>query len=686
LNNINKKVLLIGTPNVGKSTVFKSLTNAYAEISNYPGTTVEIITGYFKDLKIIDTPGVNTLCLDSDEDKITFQYLAENFDPNKDLVINIINAATLEKDLFLSLNLIDLRIPFVLVLNQIDQARKKDLTIKVNKLEKLLGVKIFVASSINQESLKSLSTFILGFFSPQKQIKNSFLEGNISFESEKIFLDLLSLPENQGNQNSRINLLKKISSNKNLKKHRNKLDSLRRKRADNLFNLIVQKNNPLAEDFLNKLSDFLVHPVFGTLSSLLLIFLILYQFLGILVAGNLVDFLENKIFNKYYVPLVSYSAANIFPTEIRFKEKSFYFPKGILNAKKKNSIAFQELSKQKELNYKDFKYYFSPSELIENEEQKQSKLKQTLFSSVGTILFGNYGIFTLAVTYLLGVLLPMVWCFYLVWAILEDSGYLPRLAALTDRWMKILGLNGRGIIPLVLGFGCVTMAVVTTRLMSTKKERIIMMILLGLAIPCSAQLSLIQGLLIKEGGFWGWFTWILVIFGVFLLMGFLANKFIPGKSQPLLLDLSPLRIPILKNIIYKANQKSLFFLKESSFAFIIASLVVCIFQVTGILKEIINIFEPLVSEVLGLPKEVALSFLLGVVRRDFGAFGLLELDLNQVQVTVACVSLTLFVPCVATVGVMIKEAGWKVASIIWLFSWFMGFSVGFLVKETMNLF
>jgi ferrous iron transport protein B len=329
------------------------------------------------------------------------------------------------------------------------------------------------------------------------------------------------------------------------------------------------------------------------------------------------------------------------------------------------------------------KYVFSPADLIDKPGER-TELKQTIWSSIGTILAGKYGLLTLTITYLLGVLLPLVWFFYLSWALFEDSGYLPRLSVLADGFFRKIGLNGRGIIPLVLGLGCVTMAMVTTRLMTNKREQLIMMILLAIAVPCSAQLALIQGLLVKMGGLNGWLIWVGVILSVLCLCGFLANKLLPGIPTPLIMDLPPLRIPRLNNLILKANQKSWFFLKESGIAFFWASAAITIFQVTGILHLIIEGLKPLISGILHLPKEVALSFLLGMVRRDFGAFGLLDLPLNNIQIVTACVTLTLFVPCIATLGVMIRERNAKTAFGIWFLSWFIGFGVGGLLTRVLE--
>jgi ferrous iron transport protein B len=280
--------------------------------------------------------------------------------------------------------------------------------------------------------------------------------------------------------------------------------------------------------------------------------------------------------------------------------------------------------------------------------------------------------------------MPLVLGFYFGLALLEDSGYLPRLAVLTDGLLSRLGMNGRAIIPLILGGGCVTMAVVTTRLLKSNKEKIITMALLGLTIPCSAQLGVIQGLLSNVGGILPWLIWGLTLFIVFGVTGLIMNKVIEGDCGNFISDIPPMRVPRLSNISKKTLTRSKVFLDEATPAFFIAAAVVAFLQVTGCLEFIIKGFEPVISNVLLLPKEVALSFILGMIRRDFGAFGLLSIPMSASQLVTACVVLTLFVPCIATVAVMIKEKNFKTALAIWLSSWILALGLGAFLARLLN--
>jgi ferrous iron transport protein B len=296
----------------------------------------------------------------------------------------------------------------------------------------------------------------------------------------------------------------------------------------------------------------------------------------------------------------------------------------------------------------------------------------------GDVLIGEFGILTMAPVYILGLLLPLIIGFYIMMAILEDSGYLPRIAALVDRSLTSLGLNGKAIIPLILGFGCVTMATMTTRILGTKREKIIATMLLGLAIPCSAQLGVIAGLISQLGAFYT-VVYVLTILLVFIIVGTILNKLMPGESSKLLIDLPPIRVPQLKNVMMKTVQKTWMFLKEATPLFILGALLISIMQYTNILVIIQNAVAPITVGLLDLPKETATAFIMGIIRRDFGAAGLSSITMTQVQTMVSLIVMTLFVPCIAAIMVIFKERGYKDALIIWLGSFVVAFLTGGII-------
>jgi ferrous iron transport protein B len=316
------------------------------------------------------------------------------------------------------------------------------------------------------------------------------------------------------------------------------------------------------------------------------------------------------------------------------------------------------------------------------------KYRDNIFSIAGNTLVGEFGVLTLTVTYLLGLLMPLVIGFYLGLSLMEDSGYLPRLAVLVDRMMNKIGLNGRAIIPLILGLGCVTMATITTRLLTSNREKLIATALLGVAIPCSAQLGVVSGTLARTGGLLAWCVYGGVVFGMLGLTGFLLNRILPGKSEALMIDLPPMRMPRADNVFKKTWKKSWSFLKESIPMFILAGLVVSVAQMVGLLDWFIGVLNPITVNWLNLPSDprIATTFILGIVRRDFASFGLTEVAMTSVQAVTAMIVITLFVPCIATVGVMIKERGLKVASTIWIGSWVCAFVIGGLLARVLPPF
>ncbi|HMA60018.1 MAG TPA: nucleoside recognition domain-containing protein, partial [Halanaerobiales bacterium] len=299
-------------------------------------------------------------------------------------------------------------------------------------------------------------------------------------------------------------------------------------------------------------------------------------------------------------------------------------------------------------------------------------------SLIGKILIGEFGVLTMTVTYILGLLLPLVAGFYFFLAILEDSGYMPRIAALVDRGLNYLGLNGRAIIPMLLGFGCVTMATVTTRLLGSKREKIIAIFLLGLAIPCSAQLGVIAGLIAPLGLDY-FIIYVMTIFAVYAVTGTFLNKVLPGESTDLLIDLPPIRVPEIKNVLQKTYLKSKYFIFEAGPIFALGAVGITLMKEFRILDSIKELVAPLVVGWLQLPKDATEAFIMGIIRRDFGAAGLSSMALTNDQTLVALIVLTLFVPCIAAMLVMIKEQGIKQAAMVWVGSWVAAFTVGGLV-------
>ena len=292
------------------------------------------------------------------------------------------------------------------------------------------------------------------------------------------------------------------------------------------------------------------------------------------------------------------------------------------------------------------------------------------FALVRDFLIGEYGLITMGLTYAVAIVLPVVATFFLVFSWLEDSGYIPRLAIFSDRIFRMMGLNGKAVLPMVLGLGCDTMATMTTRILGTPKERVIAVLLLALGVPCSAQLATILGIL---GGisFAALATLFAVVLGQMFVVGFLAARVLPGERSDFILELPPMRWPSLRNVLAKTALRLRWYLSEAVPLFLIGTALLFVLDRTGGLEVIIAAGRPVVSGLLGLPAETAQVFVMGFLRRDYGAAGLFQLShagrLTGVQAVVALTVMTLFVPCVAHFLMIVREQGARVAVGILLF-------------------
>lgn len=302
------------------------------------------------------------------------------------------------------------------------------------------------------------------------------------------------------------------------------------------------------------------------------------------------------------------------------------------------------------------------------------------------LIAGDFGIMTLGFRYAFGIILPIVGTFFFVFAILEDSGYLPRLAFLADSLMEKIGLNGRAVIPLTLGFGCGTMAVLVTRTLETPRERIIATFLLALAIPCSAQLGLIMAILASEPRYL--FYWICAVGIIFLIMGVLLNLILPGQRAPFLMELPPLRLPTIAAVIQKTLARMRWYFSEVIPVFILVSVLLWLLGATGLLVVLSEKLTP-VLDLMGLPPSLNMVFLYGFFRRDYGAAGLYDLyrsgTVSGGQLLVAAVVLTLFLPCLAQLAVMIRERGAAVSAIIAFFVAMIAIIAGIVIHILLSL-
>jgi ferrous iron transport protein B len=284
------------------------------------------------------------------------------------------------------------------------------------------------------------------------------------------------------------------------------------------------------------------------------------------------------------------------------------------------------------------------------------------FVFVRDFFVGPYGLITMGLTYSIAIVLPVVATFFLIFGFLEDSGYIPRLAIFCDRLFRVMGLNGKAVLPMVLGLGCDTMATMTTRILGTPKERLIAILLLALGIPCSAQLATILGIL---GGvsFAALVTLFGVVLGQMFFVGWLAARVLKGERSEFILELPPIRWPRIGNLLTKTRLRVWWYLGEAVPLFLVGTVLLFALDRLGLLGYLSAMGRPIVTGLLGLPESTAQIFVMGFLRRDYGAAGLFQLaqsgQLTGVQSVVALTVMTLFVPCVANFLMMVRERGLK---------------------------
>ena len=636
-----QKVVLVGSPNVGKSVVFGYLTGRYVTVSNYPGTTVDVTRGKGrlgdKEFEIIDTPGMYSLLPITEEERVARSIL---LDENPAVVIQVADAKNIERMLHLTFQLMEAEAPVFLDLNLMDEAGRLGMKIDTGLLEKEIGIPVVATVATDGSGMDILKENITGFKNRtgrgvkyDKTVESAvqrlreMLRGEYRISKRAIALlllqddpDIKSMVRERMKDNY-ASLEEIVEETK--KKYSQPLNYIitiaRQREIMEIIKKVTVSSPAETLDFRERLSRLMMHPVAG-IPILLLIIYGFYEFVGVLGAQVSVDFLEETVFGEYINPFVTGIVTSVIPW----------------------------------------------------------KVWQNLFVH-------EYGIITLGLRYAIAIILPVVSTFFIAFSIMEDSGYLPRLAMFIDRLFKKIGLNGRAVIPVVLGFGCDTMATMVTRTLETKRERIIATVLLSLAVPCSAQLGVILALL--SGSIMGLWIFAGVMATVFLFTGFLAARIIPGEKPLFFMEVPPLRWPKLSNVFTKTYTRVEWYFKEVLPLFILASILIWAGKLTGVFDLLTNALSYPVA-LIGLPKEAATSFLYGFFRRDFGAAGLYDLKtaglLDGIPLVVSVVTIALFMPCIAQFSMTIKERGWKMALSMAAFIFPFAFLTGYLVNLVLN--
>jgi len=637
-----KKVALVGNPNVGKSVLFNALTGAYVTVSNYPGTSVEVSRGNAvidgQQWEVIDTPGMYSIHTITEEERVAREILLHE---TPDVVLHVLDARNLERMLAMTIQLIEAGLPVILVVNIMDEAERMGLSIDLNRLQQKLGIPVIGAATARKRGIDEIRSAMNSYrcsceqqrFEYSRLLERDINEVTCLMQGEYILshraLALLLLQQDEEivelvRQRETVGyapLAEKVREIAFDRRESFHLDlSLERNEmVRQIITGVFSAPEKRVVTAAERLSRLAVQPLTGVPMLLLVLYFGLYQFVGVFGAGTVVDFLEGKLFEELFNPWIIGVVKNLVPWEI-----------------------IQEL------------------------------------------FVGEYGIITLGIRYAVGIILPIVATFFIFFSFLEDTGYFPRLALLVDRIFKHFGLTGRAVIPMVLGFGCDTMATMVTRTLETTRERVIATILLSLTIPCSAQLGVIMSLLSKfPGALAVWGGCLLLLF---IVVGLLSARILPGAAPMFYMELPPMRLPQLGNVVTKTYTRMQWYFMEILPLFVLASVLLWLGKITGFFPKMITAMTPVMASI-GLPKETAVAFIFGFFRRDYGAAGLYELQtkglMDARQLTVAAVTLTLFIPCIAQFLIMKKERGWKVAGAIGMFVSLLAFGSGYVLNKAL---
>jgi ferrous iron transport protein B len=543
------RILLVGNPNVGKSVLFSRLTGTHIIASNYPGTTVGFTKGSLKlgeeQAELIDVPGNYTLEPSSKAEEVAVEMLKDG-----DVVINVVNATNLERNLNLTLQLLERETPVIVALNMWDDTRHRGINIDVARLEELLGVPVVPTVAVTGQGIREL---------------------------------IRRLPEAKVPENA----------------HTYSNSDERWLRVGNIVSQ-VQSLSHRHHTWYEHLEDASNHPAGGVLIAVLVLFATFWfiRFVGEGIIGHVAE----PLFEWLWTPLLMKLSLVLGPG-------SFW-----------HSVLIGNLIGGK-IDY---------------------------FQSFGLLSTGLY--------IPLAAVLPYIVSFYLALGILEDVGYLPRLAVLMDTIMHRLGLHGYAIIPTILGFGCNVPAVMATRILESRKQRFIAATLISIGVPCAALQAMIIGLVGQRGA-----VYVAMVYGSlflsWLVIGLILNRSVKGFNPELLVEIPPYRLPPWRVVGQKLWLRVSGFIREALPIVLGTVLVVNILYIFGLFDAIVDIAAPVLTGLWGLPKETIVALVIGFLRKDVAMGMLAPLALSAKQLVISSTVLAMFFPCVATFVILARELG-----------------------------
>lgn len=614
-------IALVGNPNVGKSAFFSRLTGIGVEVSNYPGTTVEITTGTLKhegeSINVVDLPGIYSLSTSTEDERGAMRYLIHECPA---VIINIIDATRLARNLNLTLQLLEIDIPMVVALNQVDAAEQMGIKIDVEALEEELGVPVIPTIAIRGKGIDTTLHKAIEVVRPppvdlhfgrcgrcqrrgvryddhvemaieNMQDKMPDISRGIcirALEGDRDFIEGFCENPNQVLEAATIPPLIEESHGQPIK------DTITKDRYGEAGTIeqTIQEKQMVPKKFMDRLDGILTSNRWG-----LPIFTILMLFMFYIVfkVGGYLEILIIDLFETYLITPVELGLSGLHP------------------------LAFS------------------------------------------AIIFGLLG-----VEAGLAIVIPFIGTFYIFLALMEDSGYLPRVAFLLDRFMHKLGLHGRAIIPLLLGYGCNVPAIMAARTLNTHRERVITIAMIALT-PCSARTVIIMGLVGAFVGFWAAISIYFIEMIILLLTGWMLGKGLPGEQTGFIMEMPALRTPDIRVIVKKTWMRMKGFVYVAFPILIIGSSFLGVVDTLGLLDSFEEISKPIFVGFLGLPAFAATAFIFGILRKEMALEILAVLAgtavfidvMTPLQIYVFALVATIYVPCAATIAVIGKELGWR---------------------------
>jgi len=605
----NLKILLIGQPNVGKSSLLNALVGPKVVVSNYPGTTVEVTQAekVFDNtrIKLVDTPGIYSISDRSEEEKVTEKAL---FEEQVDGVVIIADASSLERSLYLVLQILEAEIPAIIALNFVEEAEKKGIKIDPEKLGKLLNIPVV---PINPLTKRGISDLVDSLFRIKEEIEVFRVEYDDHVEKA------ISEISSQIKENS---IPKRFIAIRVLEEDRDFYRYLKNKRIIEEVKEGLTEHPRVAED--------VSITRYGTASF---IAEKVTQIVRIKAekTSQIQEKVDNIFLHKIWGPFITFLfLLTVFGILLYLGNLMQDFLMGLTES-------------------------FSSSFGME----EHSIIVMVLVQGLTGVVAG------------VSIALPYVFLFYLFLGLLEDVGLLSRFVVNAERFLKKLGLPGKAFIPLALGLGCTVPAVRATRILASEKEQFRTASLFAF-VPCSSRIAIIMGVVGFYGGVTLSFSVLATSLVAGLIWILVIQKVIHVKSEHLLLELPPYRKPLIKNVLAKSwiRMKDFVYIVIPLLA--LGGVTYGVLDILGLTEVLVKPFSP-ISAWLGLPDVTIIPLIFGFLQKDLTGAMLLSVlgsevssALTTVQIYTFGVAATIGIPCIIAFGMLSKEFGFKRAILL----------------------